>query len=125
MKKSVLFAVLVGLLLSASGCDSILNPTKVVKLEIVEGPTFQNGSMMFGLTGRVKNTGEKTAMYARIVFNLYDSSGNFLIQDWNYLEDSKLEEGEISTFEVLFADEDGTIRAKLDMSKTAASFYWD
>jgi len=116
MKKPVVFAALIYLLLSGFGCKSILDPT--INVVLIEGPTFEQSVSIFRYTGRVKNTGDGTASYGQIKIYVFDTEGTLLAQNWNWFDDNKLAPGETSAFEVVFLDEDGAIRAKMDLSKT-------
>ncbi len=123
MRKRAVFAALICLFLSAFGCKSFFDPAIIVVL--IEGPNFEESVTIFRFTGRVKNTGDAKAMYVRIRISVFNAAGTLLAQNWNYCDDTELKAGETAGFEVVFWDEDGKIRADLDLSKTTADVLFE
>ena len=123
MRKWAVFAALIYLLLPAFGCKSFFDPAVIVVF--IEGPNFEDSVTIFRFTGRVKNTGDAKAMYVKIRISVFNAAGTLLAQNWNYCDDTELKAGETAGFEVLFKDEDGKIRASLDLSKTTSDILFE
>jgi SLAP domain-containing protein len=92
---------------------------------MIEGPIFEDGYTIFYVKGRVQNTGDNTAMFAQITIYIRNSSSGLLAQETTYIDDTELAPNETSPWDTIFSDSDGTMRSKMDFSKTTYEIKWD
>ena len=116
---AAVFVTILGL--ASVGCK----PDPVPKIVLIEGLNLDVSVSMFRVTGRIQNQGGGKAMYTRVKIYIRDAAGNILAYNWNYCDDTTLEAGETAGFEVLFWDEDGKLRDKMDFSKSTYEFAYD
>lgn len=78
----------------------------------------------FSYFGKAKNQGTYKASYVKIYIYLNDNNGNLIDYDYTYVDKTDLDPGEESPWEVVWHDENRTIRNKIDKSKTEYEFEW-
>ena len=100
-------------------------PAKHAKVVVIEGPIFEDGYIIFWYKGRVRNDGEITAKFSKIYFYVRDSGNSLIAQEWTYIDDTDLVPAETSAFDIIFSDENHSIRDKMDKSKTTYEIKWD
>lgn len=54
------------------------------------------------ITGKLKNTGTKTAYWVQVYANLYDQNKKFIDRDWTYADKTNLNPGETTTFKIMY-----------------------
>ncbi|GEM_PF-750929 len=120
--KRALLCVAVCLIICSQACKSLLNPDEPAKPEanvvVIEGPIFEDGYTLFFVKGRVENSGNAAAKFSKITIYIRNSSSGLIAQDWTYVDDTDLQPNETSPFDVLFSDDNHSIRDKMDFSKT-------
>lgn len=126
MKKLVFLCIV---LTAAIACQDSSSPTtpavKHANVIMLEGPIFEDGYSLFEYKGRVKNTGEATASFAKIYIYVRKSDSSLLAQADSYVDDTELTPQETSAWDVLFWDEDHKIRDTMDSGKLTYELKWD
>ncbi len=100
-------------------------PVKHASVVMIEGPLFEDGYTIFWYKGRVRNDGQGTAKFSQIYFYLRDSGNNLIAQEYSYIDDTELVPQETSAFDVLFSDDNHSIRDHMDKSKMSYEIKWD
>ncbi len=125
MRRPVFIAAAAILVMIVAWASVGCKPDPVPKIVLIEGLNLDVSVSMFRVTGRIQNQGGGKAMYTRVKIYIRDAAGNILAYNWNYCDDTTLEAGETAAFEVLFWDEDGKLREKMDFSKSKYEFAYD
>jgi len=125
MRRWAILGMILCILFSGCGKDSILGPDKKANVVMIEGPVFVDGYTIFEYQGRVKNNGDATAKFSKVYIYLRRSDNSLIEQDYSYIDDTDLSAGETSPWDVLFSDDDHMKRNTMDKSKMTYEIKWD
>ena len=104
---------------------NIPEPDKQANVIMLEGPLFEDGYTIFWYKGRVKNIGQATAEFAKIYIYCRKSDSTLIAQEWSYIDDTEIVPDETSAWDVLFSDDNHSIRDQMDKAKTTYEIKWD
>ena len=119
--KRALLCVAVCLIICSQACKSLLNPDEPAgrqTLSLLKARSLRTATSLFFVKGRVENSGNAAAKFSKITIYIRNSSSGLIAQDWTYVDDTDLQPNETSPFDVLFSDDNHSIRDKMDFSKT-------
>ncbi len=129
MRKNILVwaAISLGFLIFTEKCSSPSSPEspKHANVIISEGPIYIEDDLSFSYKGSVKNIGQIPAKFTKVYIYLRDSNNNLVDQDDTYVDDDDLAPQETSAWDWMWLDFDGSIRAKMDKTKTTFEIKWD
>lgn len=129
MKRATLIWVVVclGLVFFLENCSSPSSSEPPAKANVVmfEGPIYVEDELSFSYKGTVKNSGNKNAQFTKVYIYLRKSDNSLIDQEDTYVDDTDLAPQETSAWEWMWLDFDGSIRAKMDKTKTTFEIKWD
>ncbi len=124
MKKLVIACAII---LSIVACKSSDNGGGggTANVVMVEGPTFEDGTIFFNYKGVIKNTGSAEAKDIRIYIFVYRQDGTTIDQEWSFADSRNLAPQATSPYTIRFSDDGSWIRDQMDQSKTNYEIRWD
>jgi hypothetical protein len=125
VKKSLLLLLAIAAIWTCKSSTTSPEAPKTANVVMLEGPNFEDGYSIFWYKGRAQNKGTAAASYAKVYIYIRKTDSSLIAQEWTYLDDTDLQPGETTPFEVLFSDDDHSIRDHMDKSKTTSEFKWD
>jgi hypothetical protein len=124
-----LFFLCIGLAALAA-CKNVTDaltpePVKHANVIMLEGPIFEDGYIIFEYKGRLQNVGEVTAKFTKVYVYVRKSDNSLIAQEDTYADDTELVPQETTAWNVIFMDENHSIRDQMDKSKLTYEIKWD
>ena len=124
MKKIYLLCISLALIVSCKDLTSP-EPEKHANVIMLEGPLFEDGYIIFSYKGRLQNVGQINAKFTKVYVYVRKSDNTLIAQEWTYADDTDLAPQETTAWDVIFMDENHSIRDQMDKSKTTTEIKWD